>query len=155
VIFQQKLILKRQYDFSVDGNELRQAMSHYNTGIYQSKQYEFKSAIKSLTMAMQIREEILGINHQDTALVYNSIGNIYFRMCEYNNSLLFYQKAFKVREEVLGKEHPETATTYDCIGEVYRNQGEYEKALEYYKQVMAIFEKSFGNKEGNLFFIIA
>ena len=71
--------------------------------------------------AMYIMEDKLGIDHIDTADVYNNIGNVYFRYDQFDEAILYFKKTVKIREDKLGIDHIKTASIYHNIGEAYEN----------------------------------
>jgi len=117
----------------------------YFAGLY-GKINDFCKALELSSKALAIREKILGIEHFNTAKVYNTIGYVYNSLGNYSYALEYYLKALKILGKALGKEHPDVATLYNNIGGVYASQGDYPKALEYRKEALAMREKMFGSE---------
>lgn len=61
--------------------------------------------------ALDIRKEVLGEKHVDTALSYNNIGVIYISLGDYN-------KALDIQKQVLGEKHEDTARSYNNISSI-------------------------------------
>jgi tetratricopeptide (TPR) repeat protein len=80
---------------------------------------------------LEIRENVLGKNHPDTANSYNNIGLVYCYLSDYDKALEHYLKSLEIQENVLGKNHPNIAHTYNNIGLLYFDKEDYERALEY------------------------
>ena len=64
---------------------------------------------------MLIRENVLGLQHPDTAYSYNNIGSVYDNIGDYNKALEYYYKALKICEKILGKDHPNTKVVSENI----------------------------------------
>ena len=107
---------------------------------------EHDKALFYYKKALEIREEVLGKKHLDTAISYASIGLVYEKKGDYDKALEYHLKALEIYEEVLGKKHPDTALSYNNIGVVYEKKGDYDKALEYYLKALEIQEEVLGKK---------
>jgi len=105
---------------------------------------EYQNDISISKKVLLIREEILGLEHPDTAKSYNNIGFVYNDIGDYNKALEYYYKALDIWEKKLGLEHPNTATSYNNIGLVYDNISDYNKALEYHNKALEIRKKALG-----------
>jgi len=106
----------------------------------------FDKALELLYKTLNIREQIQGVEHTNTADIYNSIGFVYDSQGDYSKALEYYQKALKIWDKVSGNEHSDVAAAYNNIGYVYYCQGDYSKALEYYQKALKIWEKVFGDE---------
>jgi len=102
--------------------------------------YEFDKAEQLLNKALEIREEILGENHHDTATSYNDLANLYDFKGEYDKSEPLYTKALKIREELLGENHPDTAISYNNLALLYELIDEYDKSEPLYEKALKVGE---------------
>jgi tetratricopeptide (TPR) repeat protein len=93
---------------------------------------------------LAIRQQILGTNHPDTAVILNDLG--YVLQAQGNNIQAqdYFEQALIIREQVLGAEHTRTAQSLNNLGFVLQAQGNYAKAWSYYNQALAIREKELG-----------
>ncbi|XP_013381237.1 nephrocystin-3-like [Lingula anatina] len=107
---------------------------------------KYKEAHDYYKKCLEIREELLGINHSDTATSYNNIGRVQQSMGKYKEALDYHKKCLEVREALLGPKHPETATTYGHIGCALKAMGKYEEALDYQKKCLKVREELLGPK---------
>ena len=96
--------------------------------------------------ALDIRENVFGIEHPDVATSYNSIGGVYAVQGDYPKALEHYSKALDILEKVFGNEHPNVALSYRNIGYVFYSQGNYPKAMEYTNKALIILEKVLGTR---------
>jgi len=117
---------------------------YHKGGFGFSYQGHYKRAQEWYKKALDIIENVLGIDHPSTATTYNNIASVYNSQGEYAKALEWYKKALDIIENVLGKDHPYTATTYNNIALAYSSQGEYAKALEWNNKALDIREKVLG-----------
>jgi len=89
---------------------------------------EYEKAKEYYLKALQIRKDVLGENHPDTAASYGNLGRLYGKTGEYEKAKEYYLKVLQIRKDVLGENHPDTAASYNNLGHLYDNSGEYEKA---------------------------
>jgi len=108
----------------------------------------YNQALEWYQKALDIRENVLGIEHPDTAITYNNIASVYNNQGDYTQALEWHEKALDIREKVLDIEHPDndTATTYNNIASVHYNQSNYTQALEWFQKALVIREKVLGKE---------
>lgn len=112
-------------------------------------QGNYEKALECNIKALEIRENVLGKEHPDTAMTYNSIAVVYDDQGNYEKALEYHKKALEVREKVLGKEHLDTAMTYGNMANVYDDQGNYEEALRYNDRALKIYRKVLGEEHSD------
>lgn len=95
---------------------------------------------------LDIRKDILGKNHLDTARSYNNLAHVYMERGEYKRAEKLYKKSLTIRKKLLRKNHPYIAASYNNLAGAYRNQGEYNKAKDLYQKSMKMREKVLGKE---------
>ena len=110
-------------------------------GVVYWKLGEYDKALEFYNKALEIRKEVLGEKHTDTAMSYNNIGAVYENLGDYDKALEYYFKALEIYKAVLGEKHRDTANSYNNIGVVYDDLGDYDKALEYHNKALEIREE--------------
>lgn len=124
----------KEIDLELLGSSLNNlAFLYYLQSRYDEAEPLFKEAIK-------IREEVLGINHPETAKSYNNLGLLYFVQGKYNDAEYLYKKALDIREEIFKTDHLDKAISYNNLGLLLHKKEEYEAAE-------ILFEKTIGMKE--------
>ena len=98
---------------------------------------------------IELREALYGVEHSETATLYNNIGLVYWHLADYDKALEYNYKALGIRKNLLGEENADTASSYNDIGVVYFAMADYEKALEYYNKALEIHKQVFGEKHSN------
>jgi len=98
---------------------------------------------------LQIRETVLGKEHQDTAGCCDRLGLVYHQKGDYTAALEYHLKALRIYETVSGKDHQDTAICYENIGAVYYHKGDYTAALEYLFKALPILESFLGKEHRN------
>jgi tetratricopeptide (TPR) repeat protein len=113
-------------------------------GWYLRERGLYAQAEPLLKSALTIREQVLGLQHPDTAFTLHDLGHLYYFMGEFKKAGPFYQRALTIREQVLEPDHLNTATTLHHLGMLYHSQGKYVKAEELYKRALTIREEKLG-----------
>ena len=70
---------------------------------------DYDSALKSHQQALNIRLQLHGDKHTDTANSYYSIGLTQYNMRDYDSALKSHQQSLNIRLKLHGDEHPNTA----------------------------------------------
>ena len=85
---------------------------------------------EALIEAEALEERTL-TNIRSMAVAYNSMGNIYLTMDQYNDALTMFNNALKIEDSLNNKLG--MAINNNNIGSLFEEKKEYQKALEYYK----------------------
>lgn len=117
-------------------------------GVYR-EQGEYEKALEYYGKALDIRENVLGSEHLDTASTYNNVAGVYLDQGNYEKALDYYAKARAIVERMLGREHLAMAPIYNNMAGVYRELGDYEKALKYFGKALDIKENVLGTEHPN------
>ena len=59
---------------------------------------------------MDLRKQLLGVNHPDTATSFNNLAFLYYSQGKYEEAEPLYIQALQIAEGVLGVNHPNTVT---------------------------------------------
>ena len=107
---------------------------------------QFAPATKLARQALEIRLEVVGPKHIDTAAIRVLLGALLRAQGDYAAAREQYEKALEVFIEpsALGTEHPTTATTLNNLGVLSSVQGDYPTARRCYDQALAIRRKVLG-----------
>ena len=104
------------------------AKLHSQVGGYLYARGQYFEAGLHLEKALKIREEQLGLNHQETASSLNDLGMLYRTQARYREAELSLLLALQIREQLLGPNDLAVAQSLHILGELYRAQSRYEKA---------------------------
>jgi tetratricopeptide (TPR) repeat protein/calcineurin-like phosphoesterase family protein len=96
--------------------------------------------------SLDIRKEVLGERHPDTAQSLSNVGVAYGRLGEYQRQLEYQQQALDIRVEIFGERHHDTAMSLRNLGFAYGKLGNYQNELEYYQQALEIFKEALGER---------
>ena len=92
--------------------------------------------LRMLGEAMEMRRE-LGIEHPDTALLHNSLGNVYRRLGNHIQACRHYKEAAEIRKRMYGiGPNCCTGESLDLLGDEYLVLGEFKKALDTQKECL-------------------
>ncbi|HKQ05103.1 MAG TPA: FxSxx-COOH system tetratricopeptide repeat protein [Blastocatellia bacterium] len=107
---------------------------------------DYKRALELYQKALEIRQELFGNKHPDTATSFNNVGITYDNLGDYKRALEFEQKALEIRQELSSDKHPDTATSFDNVGSIYGYLGDPKRALELKQKALEIRQELFGDK---------
>ena len=79
-----------------------------------------------------------------------SLGDLYFKIAQYDKALELDEKCLTIRLKTLGPDHPDVAASYSTIGLVWDKMGEYDKALELHEKCLTIRLKTLGPEHPNV-----
>ncbi|HZH31413.1 MAG TPA: tetratricopeptide repeat protein [Pyrinomonadaceae bacterium] len=99
---------------------------------------DYKRHLEYAEKALEIRRELLGELHHDTATSFNNVGSVYGQLGDYKRSLEYAEKALEIRREVLSERHPDTAASFHNVGIAYGQLGEHKRSLEYAEKALEI-----------------
>ena len=67
---------------------------------------------------------IHGEKNQAYAIILNNLGNLYYKMGEYEKAEPLFQQALDIRKEVLGENHPDYAASLKSLEDLKKAMGE-------------------------------
>ena len=79
--------------------------------------------------------------HIDVINLYESIGQVFFKKCEYELSLNYFQKSLNIYLELKGEIHPKIAALYFGIGECNKETNKFEIAIDAFSKGSFIAQK--------------
>jgi Tfp pilus assembly protein PilF len=113
-------------------------------GVYLDARAQFAEAKPYLERALAIREQVLGLQHPDTATSLNNLGTLLDAQGDLAGAKPYYERALAIYEQVLGPQHPDTATSLHNLGGLLRAQGDLVGAKPYLERALQIFRLRLG-----------
>jgi tetratricopeptide (TPR) repeat protein len=110
----------------------------YKAATYLRNTGQFMEAGVYFSRALTIREQILGVDHHETAQSLNGLAILYREQGKYKEAEPLYLRALAIREQELGSEHIKTAMSLNNVAIIYRDQGKYEEAESLFLRSLAI-----------------
>ena len=126
-------------------NRLHQANTIANLGLAYRDKKDFDTALHYLTVAYDIRRDILPNDHPLLANSLNNIGDIYHDKNDHSEALNYYQQALAIQEIIYSNDHVNKANTIRNIGLVYRDEGEWTNALNHFNQTLEMRQRLLSN----------
>jgi tetratricopeptide (TPR) repeat protein len=105
---------------------------------------DYKRALEYNKKALEIRLELFGERHPETASSFDSVGSKINLLRDYKHALEYSKKALEIRLELFGERHPETASSLDSVSTDYNGLRDYKLALEYSEKALKIRLELFG-----------
>ncbi len=96
-------------------------------------------AIDNFEQALEIREELRGLNHPTTAAVLFNLGVACQSKGAYGEAIEYFEMALSNYEENRGPEHSTTARVIYSLGSLYRETGQFTLAEDYLQRSLGIF----------------
>ncbi len=106
----------------------------------------YQEALKYQKQALEIRRQLFGELHPDTATSFNNVGSIYGDMGNHKEALKYQEQALEILRQLFGEQHPNTATIITNVGSTYDNLGNHKEALKYHEQALAIQRQLLGEQ---------
>ena len=104
----------------------------------------FDEALLLAERVLEIRERLLGTEHNDVTAAIDELAGIYIDKGAYVKAEPLYRRALDIREKALGKDHPDTAESLHDLAVLYYYQGKYEEAEPLFRRSLDINEKALG-----------
>jgi tetratricopeptide (TPR) repeat protein len=116
----------------------------FKTGVYLTERARYQEAEPLLRRALQIKEQVLGTEHVDVAVLLNQLGRLCCSQGSYTESEPLFERALQIREQALGPDHPLVAETLNGLAIQYAERGDYEKAAPFVQRALRIREQTLG-----------
>lgn len=101
---------------------------------------KFDKACVLLETALQIRIDILGMDHIKVAQALFSLGILFDKIKEFEAAMTSFTDCLQIQQNMLGTSL-QTAETLAAIGQCLGNQGDFESALNVWSEVITIFNQ--------------
>ena len=96
---------------------------------------KFEDALRYLYRSIEVYEA-LQENNPSLFYPYETLGNIYRDLLDYEHALTYYQKAIAVGQKRWTGKHPDLASCYNTVADFYRKQNNLDSALRNYHYAM-------------------
>jgi serine/threonine-protein kinase len=118
--------------------ETYKGINHYQLG-------HFKQAKQALELALKKRISLFGKDSQLVNDIYPLLGNVYWRLGDFDRVSYYYHKAYQVNKRILGETHHKTIKSRSSLGVLAYSQGDYEAALQHFNFVASVRMKRLGD----------
>lgn len=112
----------------------------------QGKLGRYQEDIEYSQRSLDIRMEVFGDRHPDTAFSFSNIGLAYGHLGNAKAQLDYQLRGLELRSQVLGLHHPETIISFQNVCTAYKDTGEINKALDYGEKALEGFVNLFGGQ---------
>jgi tetratricopeptide (TPR) repeat protein len=87
-------------------------------------QGKYEQAEPLYIQALELRKQLLGENHPDTATSLNNLANLYYSQGKYEQAEPLYIQALEIAEQTLGENHPLRVTIRNNLEDFRKKQRE-------------------------------
>nr|VFK53602.1 MAG: Tetratricopeptide (TPR) repeat [Candidatus Kentron sp. TUN]VFK55146.1 MAG: Tetratricopeptide (TPR) repeat [Candidatus Kentron sp. TUN] len=113
-------------------------------GSYLRVRAEYPHSRMLLETSLEIRQQLHGEQHADTAESLNDMALLLDSQGQYREAKPLFERALRIRQSILGEEHPDTAASLNNLAELLRSQSQYQEAEPLYEQALRIRQSVFG-----------
>jgi len=125
-------------------HSLRAATVHMTLATVEHARGDSKAALGRMARALTIREEILGPEHPEVALVCSNKANIHLSLGDTAAAEALLLRALGIHERNLGPHHPDLASVLNNLANVHDTRDDQPGAEALYRRALAIREQSLG-----------
>ncbi len=108
----------------------------YETGRYLFDRAQYAQVEPLYQQALNIRKQVLGSSHSDTASTLHELARLYQTQGQYKEAESLFKEALEIRKRVLGSEHSQTIDTLQALAWLYKDQGQFEQAKSLFQDVL-------------------
>jgi len=105
---------------------------------------QYQAALATAQEAFDIRRQVLGEKHVDTAVSLNQMGALYWEMADYARAMPLLQRALQIQRQQLGDRSPGTVSSRSNLAKVYAGSGKQQGAAKLLLQALQIERKMLG-----------
>lgn len=91
----------------------------HKTALYLWNRKDFTEVESLYQRALQITQQLFGLEHPDVAASLNGLANLYYEQGRYAEAEQFYQQSLQMRECLLGLEHPDLVSSLNGLAKLY------------------------------------
>jgi CHAT domain-containing protein/Tfp pilus assembly protein PilF len=107
---------------------------------------QFAQALPLEQRLLELRRQVLGEAHPDTATSYNNVAYFLDAQGRYAEAEPLFRRALDIYQQALGEQHPDTAQSYNNVAHNLDTQGKYAGAEPLYRQALAIKQQTLGEQ---------
>ncbi len=110
---------------------------------------EGTAALHLQQRALEMRRELFGEIHSQTADSYHDLGFSQWKMKDFNAAIQSNQRALDIRLKLFGENNPDTASSYHCLGVAQHEMKDFTSALQSHQRALDIRLKLFGKNHSD------
>ncbi|KAF2994876.1 hypothetical protein E8E14_001813 [Neopestalotiopsis sp. 37M] len=99
--------------------------------------------------ALELRQQVLGLAHQDTLTSMSNLATTYSALGDPNKAELMHRRILKLRLDQSGYKHPDTLSSLDNLGNVLRDLRRYQEAERLHVRALVLRQEKFGDTNIN------
>jgi tetratricopeptide (TPR) repeat protein/CHAT domain-containing protein len=105
---------------------------------------EYHEARAPAQRAVELRRQVLGDDHRDTAVSLARLGWLYQATKDYDRAEATYREALAIRDRVLGRNHPDYAASLHDLGWFYYKRDDYRRSEPLLREALEVRRKTLG-----------
>lgn len=121
----------------------------HHVGCYLYIRGRYAEAQPFCIRALQIREQVLGLEHPDVVQSLELLAGVYHKQGQYAEEEPLFQRIISYQKQTLGPRHPDVAKSLHGLGKLYYRQGRYAEAEPLLQQALSIYGQALGPENAN------
>ncbi|CAF4104087.1 unnamed protein product, partial [Rotaria sp. Silwood2] len=138
--YQQALLIQ---EIAYSDDHLNKAKTIRIIGIIYYDKQDWQNALNYLNRTLKMYQCLLS-NHNNIAMCYGDIGNVYEKMNDLDLAFNYYEQQFQIEEQYLCLSHPNLILHFDRIIDILKKKNQIEKAIELCKEKLLILKNILG-----------
>lgn len=131
--------------FREDKLEEAELLALHNEGVQFFRQDKWKEAEAMLQTAVEKRNQLLGLVHQDTRNSYHCLGVLYYHMAKYSQAKHLFHLVLKAQLKIYGPKNSSTLKSHYWVGVLEMREGNYEKGQSILQRVASTQKEVLGS----------
>ncbi|KAE8372665.1 violaceus kinesin [Aspergillus bertholletiae] len=120
-----------------------------NTGMCLYSDGRWKEAEELEVQVLQLRKQVLGLEHPYTLTTMNNLASIYSNQGRWKEAEELWVQVLQLDKQVLGPEHPDTLTSMANLASTYWGQGQWKEAEELEMRVLQLRKQVRGREHSD------
>ncbi|XP_078384766.1 uncharacterized protein LOC144667229 isoform X2 [Oculina patagonica] len=140
--------LNQYTNHGIDSSDHKEALAkgYSYLAVLQSRMKDYKASLQSQKRALEIRRQLFGEGHANTADSYHELAIILRTLEDCNSAICFQQRALSIRLNLPDQNPSKMADSYHELGVTQCKMGDYSAALRSHKSALEIRLEHLGNR---------
>jgi tetratricopeptide (TPR) repeat protein len=129
-----------------EGHRDDEMAAHAHLGVADALYHvgEYREALGHYRLAAAIREQLMGPDHPQVAVVLVSLGSVLTQLSQYDEALPVLKRALDINERVFGPDSPVLSANLNNIASALEGMQRYEEALAVHKRGIDLVTRAWG-----------
>jgi tetratricopeptide (TPR) repeat protein len=131
-------------------DEVLEATALHASGGVELEQGRFEQARDLLSRALEVRERVLGPDHESVLGSINQLGLVASDTGDFSTAKALFERGLRQAEDTLGPDHPDLGRFLNNLAKIAWMQGDYATARVEFERALALQERALGPDHANV-----